>query len=392
VTAPIGSAANIKHSTILDKHLHVIAFDVPLPANYGGVIDVYFKLKSLAALGVKIHLHCFEYGRNEVPELEELCQEVHYYHRSTTRGYLFRRRPFIAVTRSSEELVLRLLKDNHPILFEGLHTCYHLEDERLMNRFKIVRTHNIEHHYYQNLANVEKDLFKKYYFLSEVGKLERFERTLCNAQLVAAISKADTEYLDSKYPNVHQISAFHPNDKVEIAEGIGKFCLYHGSLEIGENNEAALHLVINIFSTIDVPLIIAGNKPSQELKAEVAKHSNVEIRSGLNTKDIHQLIKDAQINVLPTFQATGIKLKLLAALYMGRHCLVNSFMVENTGLESLCRVEDTDKRFIQAVQTLFTEEFNGNGRERRAEILNERFCNTVNAKKLYSLIFDSSGK
>lgn len=261
-----------------------------------------------------------------------------------------------------------------------------------MNRFKIVRTHNIEHHYYQNLANVEKDLFKKYYFLSEVGKLQRFERTLCNAQLVAAISKADTEYLDSKYPNVHQISAFHPNDKVEIAEGIGKFCLYHGSLEIGENNEAALHLVRNIFSTIDVPLIIAGNKPSQELKAEVAKHFNVEIRSGLNTKDIHQLIKDAQINVLPTFQATGIKLKLLAALYMGRHCLVNSFMVENTGLESLCRVEDTDKRFIQAVQTLFTEEFNGNGRERRAEILNERFCNTVNAKKLYSLIFDSSGK
>ena len=355
---------------------------------------MYYKLKALASLGVKIHLHCFEYGRKEAPELKEVCEEVHYYHRSTTRSYLFRRRPFIAVTRSSEELVKRLLKDNYPILFEGLHTCYHLEDERLMNRFKIVRTHNIEHHYYQNLANVEKDLFKKYYFLSEVGKLERFERTLCNAQLVAAISKADTEYLDSKYPNVNHISAFHPNDKVEIAEGMGKFCLYHGSLEIGENNEAALHLVRNIFSEIEIPLIIAGNKPSQELKDEVAKHSNVEIRSGLNTKEIHQLISDAQINVLPTFQATGIKLKLLAALYMGRHCLVNSFMVENTGLESLCRVENTDKRFIQAVQSLFEEEFNGNGRERRAEVLNEHFCNTVNAQKLYSLIFYSptSGK
>lgn len=261
-----------------------------------------------------------------------------------------------------------------------------------MNRFKIVRTHNIEHHYYQNLANVEKDLFKKYYFLTEVSKLERFERTLCNAQLVAAISKADTEYLDSKYPNVNHVSAFHPNDKVEIAEGMGKYCLYHGSLEIGENNQAALHLVRNIFSTIDVPLIIAGNKPSKELKEEVAKHSNVAIRSGLNTEEIHQLIKDAQINVLPTFQATGIKLKLLAALYMGRHCLVNSFMVENTGLESLCRVEDTDKRFIQAIQSLFVEEFNGNSRERRSEVLNERFCNTVNAQKLYSLIFGSEAK
>lgn len=376
----------------MDKHLHVIAFDVPLPANYGGVIDVFYKLKALASLGVKIHLHCFEYGRKEMPELEKVCEEVHYYHRKTTRSYLFRRRPFIAVTRSSEELVKRLLKDQHPILFEGLHTCYHLADERLAGRFKIVRTHNIEHHYYQNLANVEKELFKKYYFLTEVAKLERFERILCNVQLVAAISKGDTEYLNSKYPNVNHISAFHPNDKVEIADGMGTYCLYHGSLEIGENNQAALYLVRNIFSAITVPLIIAGNRPSQELKVEVAKHAHIQIRSGLNTMEIHQLIKDAQINVLPTFQATGIKLKLLAALYMGRHCLVNSFMVENTGLESLCRVEDTDKRFTQAVLSLFTEEFNGNSRERREAILNQSFSNSVNAKKLYSLIFDSSSQ
>ena len=217
----------------MDKHLHVISFDVPLPANYGGVIDVFYKFKALAALGVKIHLHCFEYGRKEVPELAEICEEVFYYHRNTTRGYLFRRRPFIAVTRSSEQLVQRLLKDDYPILFEGLHTCYHLADERLMNRFKIVRTHNIEHDYYRSLAKVEKQVFKKYYFLNEAVKLQRFERTICNAQLVAAISKADSVYLDSKYPNVNHISAFHPNDKVEIAAGIGEFCLYHGSLEIG---------------------------------------------------------------------------------------------------------------------------------------------------------------
>ena len=87
-----------------------------------------------------------------------------------------------------------------------------------------------------------------------------------------------------------------------------------------------------------MPLIIAGNKPSQELKEAVSDYPNIEIRTNLNTQEIHQLIKDAQVNVLPTFQATGIKLKLLAALYMGRHCLVNSFMVENTGLEPLCRV------------------------------------------------------
>lgn len=373
----------------MDKHLHIISFDVPYPANYGGVIDVLYKVKALSELGVKIHLHCFEYGRKEAEELNKYCEEVYYYKRRTTRSYLFRRKPFIVVTRASQDLMKRLLRDNHPILFEGLHTCLYLDDERLVKRFKVVRTHNIEHHYYHNLAQVEKDFFKKYYFLNEVGKLERFERTLCNAQAIAAISNPDAQYLNGRYPNVHHISAFHPNNEVNIAEGLGDYCLYHGSLEIGENNEAALHLIRNVFSKIDIPLVIAGNRPSKELKEEAAKHQNVEIRTGLNTKDIHDLIAGAQINVLPTFQATGIKLKLLAALYIGRHCLVNSYMVQDTGLEPLCRVEDNNKRFAEAVKTLFTEPFGRIDVKKREAILESQFCNRVTARKLYKVIFGS---
>ena len=39
------------------KHLHIISFDVPFPADYGGVIDVFYKLKAFASEGVKIHLY-----------------------------------------------------------------------------------------------------------------------------------------------------------------------------------------------------------------------------------------------------------------------------------------------------------------------------------------------
>jgi len=370
------------------KELNIISFDVPYPANYGGIIDVFYRIKQFANMGIKVHLHCFEYGRKESKELNEICEEVFYYHRKTTRNYLFRRKPFIAVTRTSEELMSRLLKDNHPILFEGLHTCYHLNDERIVNRFKIVRTHNIEHEYYANLAKVEKGFFKKYYFMNEVGKLQRFERIICNAQLVAAISRPDADYLSARYPNVHHISAFHPNGKVDVKGGTGDFCLYHGNLEVGENNEAALYLLKKVFNRVKCPLIIAGNKPSAELKELADKMSHVEIRPGLSTDEIHKLIREAQINVLPTFQATGIKLKLLAALYMGRHCVVNSYMVENTGLEPLCKVEDTDKRFAQAIESLFGKEFAEEEIAQREEVLHSRFCNAVNAEKLVELIYE----
>ena len=68
--------------------------------------------------------------------------------------------PFVVVTRSSEKLMENLLRDKHPILFEGLHCCFHLNDPRLNERTKIVRMHNIEHDYYFNLEKVEKSIFK----------------------------------------------------------------------------------------------------------------------------------------------------------------------------------------------------------------------------------------
>ena len=51
--------------------IHIISFDVPLPANYGGVIDVFYKIKALHKAGIKIKLHCFYYGREKNVELEK---------------------------------------------------------------------------------------------------------------------------------------------------------------------------------------------------------------------------------------------------------------------------------------------------------------------------------
>ena len=65
------------------RAINIISFDVPYPANYGGVIDVFYKLKYFHQNGIKIHLHCFEYGRGEQIELNKYCESVTYYKRKT---------------------------------------------------------------------------------------------------------------------------------------------------------------------------------------------------------------------------------------------------------------------------------------------------------------------
>lgn len=369
------------------NYLHIVAFDVPFPPDYGGVIDIYYKLKALHKEGVKIYLHCFEYGRERKAELERYCEKVFYYRRKAGKHLLFNSLPYIVSSRSSEELVNNLLMDNAPILFEGLHCCFHLNDVRFKSRKKIVRMHNIEHTYYSNLAVVEKNFFRKKYFEQEAKKLEKFEAVLQHADGIAAISPADTQELSGKYKNVTNIIAFHPHDKVNIKEGKGNFVLYHGSLAVGENNKAALYLVNEIFKGMDVPLIIAGNGASPELREEVKKNKNIQLREGISTDEIYSLIQNAQVNILPTFQATGIKLKLLSSLFTGRHCVVNSPMVINTGLESLCCIADSAFQMKKEILRLMNTSFTGEEKLKREKILEEKFSNKANAGRLMQLLF-----
>jgi hypothetical protein len=349
------------------------------------VIDVFYKIKALHAQGVKIYLHCFEYGRAEARSLESICEKVYYYKRAMSKQLLLNTLPFVVVTRTSEKLVENLLRDKYPVLFEGLHSCFYLNDERLKDRIKIVRTHNIEHDYYKNLQKVERSFFRKTYFKLEAKKLERFEKVLKKADHIAAISAADAEQLSERYKNVHHITAFHPNDSVKINELKGDFCLYHGNLEVGENNEAALFLVKEVFSRIKIPLVIAGKKPSAELIAAASRAKHIQIKANINTQDIDELIRNAQINVLPTFQATGIKLKLLAALFNGKHCVVNSPMVVNTGLEELCVIRDNAAEMAEEIGKLFVKDFDMKEKEKREKVLLGDFSNETNVKKLLEL-------
>ncbi|MGZ4035882.1 MAG: glycosyltransferase family 4 protein, partial [Bacteroidia bacterium] len=220
----------------------------------------------------------------------------------------------------------------------------------------------------------------------EAKKLERFERVLNKASYIAAISPADAKSLSERYKNVYHITAFHPNEEVKISEGKGAFCLYHGNLEVGENNEAALYLVNQVFSKTRIPLIIAGRKPSAELAEAVSGYEHIKLKANINTQDIDELIRTAQINVLPTFQSTGIKLKLLAALFTGRHCVVNSPMVANTGLEDLCSVKDSADEMTKEIIRLFELPFDMTEKEKREKILMENFSNVTNVKKLVGLI------
>jgi len=369
-----------------EQHLHIVSFDIPFPANYGGVIDVFYKAEALAKKGVKVHLHCFEYNREHSKELEKLFYSVHYYKRDISKKQLFKSIPYIVSSRFSEALVQNLLKDDYPILLEGLHTSGLLDEPRLNGRKRIVRTHNIEHEYYQNLAKVETDLFKKYYFYNESAKLKRYEKILEKSDLLLSISKNDEEYFSSHFKNVKFIPAFHPFKKVDSKLGKGDYVLYHGNLSVPENSNAAKYLVNNVFNDLDIPLKVAGLNPPAQLRNLFNNGKNIELIPNPDDDTLNELIKNAHINISVTAQRTGLKLKLLNTLYNGRFCLVNDKMLSGSKLDDLCVIANDQWKMKREIKSLFTQEFTTEKIEDREEKLGTIYNNGHNVEQLIDLV------
>jgi hypothetical protein len=367
------------------KILHLVAFNVPYPADYGGVIDVYYKLKALSDESVGIILHTFSYGRERSSELEKLCKEVHYYTRKSGLKYFIGSLPYIVATRCSSELTNNLLNDSHPVLFEGLHSTCALMACKEAGKQTLVRTHNIEHRYYKMLAKSDRNRGRKIYLNSEARKLKKYERILFEADHLLSISTTDASYFKEIYGESHFISAFHHYTQVEIKKGKGEYILFHGNLSVPENESAILYLIDKVLSKITFPVIIAGKNPGKVLTRVCNKYSHIELLPNVSDERMNQLICEAHINLLYTYQPTGLKLKLLHSLYAGRFCLTNLLMLSGSGLDDLCHIYNNPEHALSLINQLMLEEFPAESVEKRAKELAE-FNNQTNAEKIISLL------
>lgn len=373
----------------MSNAINIVSFDVPFPANYGGVIDVYYKIKHLNALGIKIHLHCFEYGRAHAKELEALCEKVYYYKRKTGVMNIFSLLPYNVKSRQSEELAQNLLSNNYPILFEVLHTCYLMSDERFKNRFKIYRHSNIEHDYYYHLAQSEKKTFKRVYLKEEARKLKNFEKVIAHADLILAVNEDDAAYFKKNYPKVpcEFLPSFHPNEQVTSKPGKGDYILYNGNLSVSENYAAVLWLLENVFNKLNLPVIIAGLNPPAFLNEKIKKLEHVQLIANPPEAQMNKLIEDAHVHVLYTEQATGLKLKLLNVLFKGRFVVCNNKMIQGTGIKATnsLQVNNSAEEMVKSIKDLMSTEFTPDFISDRIQ-QTEQFSNSKNAAKLVALV------
>ena len=356
---------------------------MPDPPVYGGIIDVYYKIKSLTEAGARVTLHTFMYGDAQPsPQLEEWCDKVYYYPRATGVGSLMSTLPYIVKSRASDLLVENLAKTDSPIIFEGHHTTWALGHPALRDRLKIVRAHNVEQDYYRQIAGATRSLSKKLFYLSEAAKLSHDERRLGLADAIFPIAPEDAAHFRQTLPKVDTLYVpcfVREVPDIPRGEAHGPLLLYHGNLSVEENVKAANYIIDKVVPLLpaEVRVVIAGLNPSPRIHGS----ERIEIVASPPQPVMEQLMAEATVIALPTFQDTGIKLKLLNSLLGSRaHCVVNSPMLSDAWLGRHCIVADTPADMAREISAHCHSQVSDADFRRRFSEIRGRYGNAHNAR------------
>jgi glycosyltransferase involved in cell wall biosynthesis len=369
----------------LPDPIHIVCLDAPSPPDYGGAIDMYYKVKELSRLH-DIFLHYFNYKpQRDASGLHGYCREIFSYGRKSFSSSLPLRKPYIIGSRINNLLIEKLNADNYPVLLEGIHLAGIIPYLN-SNRKIVIRMHNDEAEYYKRLSAAEKNPLRKIYHWNESRLLKKFQLQLSENIPLACVSHSDMDALKNKYgkSRLYYVPSFTPWQECNSEAGRGEYCLYHGNMEVAENKAMALWLMNQVFVDTDIKFKIAG-KSAGLIRAE-QKHSHIEIINDPSTEQMEALIRHAQINVVPSLNNTGLKLKLLHALKSGRHCITNEAGVAGTGLEKLVTIAHDVTSFREAIKMMMPQPFSAAIGSQRQKLM-EDYSNKKNAAILSALLY-----
>lgn len=302
-------------------------------------------------------------------ELNEFA-EVHYYKRPRGIRKLISQLPFIVKTRINEKLENMLSQTNDVVLLEGLHCAHYLNLQP--GKFWL-RTHNIEHDYYAELAKSAVGA-KRLFYAAEAKKLKKYESILSKAKGLLVIAENEVDHFKKLNSNAIWLPPLfdNPTDFVETKP----YILFHGNLSVEENHDAARWICDTILPHLrEIPFIFAGKEPSAVLKTKI-ETAGGQLLPNPSTAEMQQLIREAAVHLLWTKQASGVKLKFLNALASSGHLLCSPEMVSGSGIQKGFHVVHSAEEILAVLPELLEIPLLEREFEERKKILKEKFGGT----------------
>ena len=168
---------------------------------------------------------------------------------------------------------------------------------------------------------------------------------------------------------------------------MGTYCLFHGDLQVPLNERTAIRLLTRIFHQLKIPFVIAGRNPSPQLMELAHREQHTCLVANPSDTEMEDMIARAHLHILPAQHNTGIQLKLLHALYQGRHCIVNSAAITQEVLAPLVQTAESDEALTNLIKQVYQQPLREEEFLLRHELLDKTFDSKNQANAMMGILF-----
>jgi len=351
------------------ERILLVANDFPYPLNHGAAIDMWWHIQTLKNLGFRVDIVATVKAMPPEEDIQTLKAQVdQLFIVQRQRGFKSAAAalPFQVQSRADLRTVA-LSSEYKAVVMVAEHVCSILQNPNLRAQKRILRLHNDEVRFFQELSKSSKNLLRKAFYRSEAAKFRVLSPKI--------MAKCDALWFISDYERKQHVKK-HPADREKaffVPPRVDRNAMGHRSLEgcrvlfIGTlafaNNSSAVEWYVSqvhqlLCGVVGYNFVVAGNtvgESAEVLEGIVAPYQNITLIA--NPKEIESLYGSAAVFVNPVFRGAGLKMKTIDAILAGLPVVTTSTGVEGTGLmhQRHLLVADTPKEFAECIRSIFND-------------------------------------
>jgi glycosyltransferase involved in cell wall biosynthesis len=285
-------------------------------------------------------------------------------------NFLFSTEPYIAIrfrVRAFQDRLREMLlqQEFDLVQLEGPYMGHYIETVRNHSKAAVsFRAHNLEHLIWDRKAAGEKSPLKKGYFRNMASRIRRFElNVISQCDCLVAISQHDLTLLRElgvSLPSIAIPTGLNLETYPLTDLPVEKSLFFIGSLDWLPNQEGLLWFLDNIFTHIlsrdpGIRFHIAGRNAPRWL---VSRLSRKGIEYHGEVEDALRFMESYRVMVAPLMTGSGIRIKILEAMAMGRPVVTTSTGIEGIPAEDGKEVSlgDDADTFINHTLTLISDD------------------------------------
>lgn len=347
---------------------------VPYPLNDGGAIGAFNFIRGYAEAGCEVTMLAMNTTKHFV-EREKVQEVFSQYGKVETVNIDNRIKPVDAllnlfgsqsyviqrfVSNAFAKKLTEVLSENEfdVVHVDGLPPSAYIDVVHTHSKAKIImRAHNVEHVIWKRIVQEEKKLLKKWYLAIQVKRLMKYEiNAFKQCDLVMAISREDEETIHACSPVTKTILVPAGMDIQEVLQNDNTNQLdlfFIGSFDWQPNLQGIEWFFDNVWKQVkekfpSLQFVIAGNKMPESI---LNLHGGNVLIAG-RVPDAKQFIIEHEIMLVPLVSGSGIRIKIVEAMALGKCIIATTIAAEGLGLtngENIL-IANTAEEFVAQIE------------------------------------------